>query len=96
MTLAALVLASIMGGPHVDRDMVIVPEEVRAPHCRAIREKVIGDQRAYFERIGRTGKRLRGQYAVMRTINGCSVPAPMGYHPTPAAPETSSPGQQQP
>jgi len=29
----------------------------------------------------------RAEYAVMRSIAGCMVPAPVGYHPAPAVPD---------
>lgn len=52
----------------------------RNGQCESIRQKVSADQEAYFRKLGRLPPAI-GEYAVLRSINGCAVPAPIGYHP---------------
>lgn len=61
-----------------------------AQGCLAIQQQVIANQREGFRKLGRLPPAAL-EYAVMRRINGCGVPAPMGYHP-PAPPETPAQG----
>jgi hypothetical protein len=51
--------------------------------CQTIREQVRSDQEGYFRRLGRLPPAI-GEYAVLRSVGGCMVPAPIGYHPPPA------------
>jgi hypothetical protein len=55
-----------------------------APDCRDVARRVAYRQRIYFEKLGRLPP-ANLEYAVLRQIDGCTVPAPVGYHP-PAAP----------
>jgi hypothetical protein len=55
-----------------------------ATGCGDIQRRVSGHQQETFRKLGRlpmAGK----EYAVLRQMDGCPVPAPMGYHP-PAKP----------
>lgn len=62
-----------------------LPRPLLAPpvKCGPVVQPVRQDQEAYFERLGRLPPGGL-EYAVARTIDGCPVPAPVGYHPPPA------------
>jgi hypothetical protein len=59
-------------------------------HCRDIQRRVKDHQRDVFRRLGQE-PRANLEYAVLRSIAGCPVPAPMGYHPP--APPTEKPAK---
>ena len=54
------------------------------PECAPIERKVLEDQKEQFRKLGRLPNGF-AQYAVLRQVDGCTVPAPIGYHP-PALP----------
>jgi hypothetical protein len=45
-------------------------------HCRSVVEKEVARQNTAFH-----GARPAVEYAVVRQIDGCGVPTPVGYHP---------------
>jgi hypothetical protein len=55
--------------------------------CADIERKVSKDQQETFRKLGRLPNGV-AQYAVARTVGGCPVAAPVGYHP-PASPEAA-------
>ena len=50
------------------------------PGCADIERKVSEDQRETLKKLGRLPNGI-AQYAVARSVDGCPVPAPVGYHP---------------
>jgi hypothetical protein len=52
--------------------------------CADIERRVSEDQQETFRMLGRLPIGV-AQYAVARTVDGCGVPTPVGYHP-PALP----------
>jgi hypothetical protein len=54
------------------------------PECADIQRRVRQDQRLAFEKLGKLPPG-HAEYAVLRQVQGCAVPAPVGYHP-PALP----------
>ena len=54
-------------------------------YCHAVSENEIARQRAAFH-----GQVPAAEYAVLRQLDGCGVPTPVGYHPN-AAPGAADP-----
>jgi hypothetical protein len=54
------------------------------PACADIERRVVEDQREQLQKLGRLPFGHL-EYAVLRSVQGCPVPAPVGYHP-PALP----------
>jgi hypothetical protein len=83
MILAAFAAAAVMSAPPV---VERTPNLYRPPNrdCSDITRRVSEDQKEAFRRLGTLPNAAR-QYAVLRELDGCPVPAPMGYHP-PALP----------
>jgi hypothetical protein len=52
--------------------------------CEDIQRRVSEDQQETLKKLGRLPNAI-AQYAVLRQMDGCPVPAPVGYHP-PALP----------
>jgi hypothetical protein len=79
MSLMALVLAAAVGQP--TPSATETPNIYRTPpNCGAIAQQVRERQRESPRKLGRLpGGHLH--YAVVRQVDGCPVPAPMGYHP---------------
>ena len=48
--------------------------------CADIERKVSEDQRETLQKLGRLPNGI-AQYAVARSVDGCPVAAPVGYHP---------------
>ncbi len=73
---------TLMPPPIVER----TPNLYRAPgpECGPIERKVLEDQKEQLRKLGRLPNGIL-QYAVLREVGGCAVPAPVGYHP-PALP----------
>jgi predicted small lipoprotein YifL len=77
MIVAALAAAVLAGPLAVPPTAERTPNLYRQPaHCRAIVDR----------EVARQAVALRGlppavQYAVVRNLDGCSVPTPVGYHP---------------
>lgn len=96
MILAALALAAALGAtPAPAAGSVIHPAPPMAVEgqdnvyhapkdCADIQRRVSEDQQETLRKLGRLPQGFR-QYAVARTVGGCPVPAPVGYHP-PALP----------
>jgi hypothetical protein len=51
-----------------------------AAGCADIQRRVFEDQKEQFRKLGRLPPGHL-EYAVLRTVQGCPVPAPVGYHP---------------
>jgi hypothetical protein len=77
MILAALAVATaaaVASPPPIAERM---PNLYREPgYCRAVVEREVARQMTAFK-----GQRPPLEYAVMRKLDGCSVPTPVGYHP---------------
>jgi hypothetical protein len=83
MILAALAAAAAAGAvpPKTER----TPNLYRpVPGCADIQRKVSEDQQETLKKLGRLPNGI-AQYAVARSVDGCPVPTPVGYHP-PALP----------
>jgi hypothetical protein len=77
MILAALAVAAAaaVSPPPIAEPM---PNLYAQPaHCRAVVEQEVARQNTAFH-----GRRPAAQYAVVRQLDGCSVPTPVGYHPS--------------
>jgi hypothetical protein len=73
MILALLAAASVAGAPTVAN----TPNLYHQPsYCHAVVEREVARQMTAFH-----GVMPAAEYAVMRTLDGCSVPTPVGYHP---------------
>jgi hypothetical protein len=69
------VLAAVGAAPAATE----TPNVYRAPaNCGDIQRRVIERQQEQFQQLGRL-PRARAIYAVERKVNGCPVPAPIGY-----------------
>lgn len=76
---AAAVTAAAQSPPPTER----TPNLYRPPaRCGEVFDKVV--RRIETSQGGRRGPL---QYAVLRQIDGCAVPAPVGYHPDYLAPD---------
>lgn len=74
MILAALASAAIAAPPKAER----TPNFYHQPsYCRSVVEKEVARQDTAFN-----GHPPLAQYAVLRKLDGCSVPTPVGYHPS--------------
>jgi hypothetical protein len=86
MILASLVLATGLAvalPPPVER----MPNLYSQPaHCRSVVEQEVSRQQTAF-----SGHPPLIQYAVLRNLNGCAVPTPIGYHPNYLQPGTADP-----
>ncbi|HEY0437876.1 MAG TPA: hypothetical protein VGC92_14640 [Phenylobacterium sp.] len=87
MILAALTLASTLAvaTPAVAAVPPIAertPNLYRAPGpgCAQVASKVRQDQQEQFRQLGKLPMG-HTEYAVLRQVGGCAVPAPVGYHP---------------
>jgi hypothetical protein len=59
-------------------DMLPTPNLYHEPgYCHAVVEREVARQMTAFN-----GQRPPMQYAVVRKLDGCSVPTPVGYHPS--------------
>jgi hypothetical protein len=75
--LAASDPADLLGGPHAcNRGMLHASADpallMRPQDWRAARPRKLGEL-----------PRAKVEYAVMRRVDGCMVPAPVGFHPKP-------------
>jgi hypothetical protein len=53
------------------------PNLYRQPaHCRSVVEQEVARQQVALK-----GRAVGMQYAVLRKLDGCAVPTPLGYHP---------------
>ena len=89
MILTALALSAVISA-EVARDMPA--DQVRPaasetlnvytprPYCGDLQQRVVARQREELKKLGRLPNAGR-QYAVLRQVEGCPIPAPMGYHP---------------
>jgi hypothetical protein len=74
--LAAATTAAIAPPPTTER----TPNLFHEPsYCRSVVEQEVARQNTAFH-----GVRPAAEYAVMRQIDGCGVPTPVGYHPSQA------------
>jgi hypothetical protein len=82
MILAALATAAAvqvaMPPPRAERTPNLYPQP--AAGCADIQRRVLEDQKEQFQKLGRLPPGHL-EYAVLRTVEGCPVPAPVGYHP---------------
>jgi len=79
MILAAIAAATVASAlPPTER----TPNLYRPPSrdCRDVVRRVSEDQVETLKKLGRLPNAI-AQYAVLREMEGCPVPAPMGYHP---------------
>jgi hypothetical protein len=77
VALAAATAAAISPPPIAER----TPNLYHQPsYCRSVVEQEVARQNTAFH-----GLRPAVEYAVVRTIDGCGVPTPVGYHPSQAA-----------
>jgi hypothetical protein len=79
MILAAIAAATVATAlPPTER----TPNLYRPPSgdCRDIARRVSEDQQETLKKLGRLPNAI-AQYTVLRQMDGCPVPAPMGYHP---------------
>ena len=90
MILAALaaVTVTVMGSPGpvpgAATQAEPMPNAYHQPaYCRQVVDKEVARQNVALK-----GLRPMAQYAVVRELDGCSVPTPVGYHPAAAAPVT--------
>ncbi|HEY3950193.1 hypothetical protein [Phenylobacterium sp.] len=80
---AAAVAAPLGGQASVER----TPNLYHQPsYCRQVVEREVARQD-----VALRGLRPAAQYAVLRQLDGCSVPTPVGYHPTYLAPGAADP-----
>lgn len=80
MSLAALTLAAAITGAPTPA-ATETPNLYRQPEgCGPVVRRVKERQREAFRQLGRL-PRAHAEYAVARSVDGCMVPAPMGYHP---------------
>jgi hypothetical protein len=87
--IALLLAAALTGAPGAVPAARETPNAYVLPeHCRDIQRRVRDHQRDVFRKLGQE-PRARAEYAVLRSVAGCPVPAPMGYHP-PATPSEKS------
>jgi hypothetical protein len=83
MILPILAAAVVAGGPLPPTERT--PSLYRGPDgCGEIQRRVATHQRETLRKLGRLPNAI-AEYAVLRQVEGCPVPAPVGYHP-PAAP----------
>jgi hypothetical protein len=76
-----LVLAAAVAGPATPAAQT--PNLYSQPaNCPAVVEREVRRQQVALQGRARSGL----QYAVWRRLEGCSVPTPVGYHPTYTAP----------
>jgi hypothetical protein len=79
MILAALALATtaaVASPPPIER----MPNLYHQPdYCQSVVEKEVARQMVALK-----GQRPPLEYAVLRQLEGCSVPTPVGYHPSQA------------
>jgi hypothetical protein len=74
MIFAALSATAALALPPTER----TPNLYHQPsYCRSVVEREVARQNTAFH-----GYRPAVEYAVMRTIDGCGVPTPVGYHPS--------------
>ena len=88
----ALLISAVLSAAAADRQVLTeTPPLIANPyHCREVAEKVREGQRDMFSKLGRLPP-AHGEYAVMRKVEGCMVPAPLGYHPRAPKVEAPSP-----
>jgi hypothetical protein len=82
MILAALTVAAALTGATPAVDILPTPNLYRQPAgCADIQRRVLEDQqeKPSFKLARQPPGHL--EYAVLRTVGGCPVPAPVGYHP---------------
>ena len=85
MILAALTVAASLAGPMpaaaVRTDVLPTPNLYRQPAvCGEPYRQVVERQREELRKLGRLPNGI-AEYAVLRQVGGCAVPAPVGYHP---------------
>ncbi len=87
MILAALVATVVLQGATPTGFVHPVPPIARTPNiykepggCQDIHREVVERQREELKKLGRLPNGAR-QYAVERSVGGCGVPTPVGYHP---------------
>jgi hypothetical protein len=73
-----LLAAATLGGVTLPPTAERTPNLYHQPsYCRSVVEQEIARQNTAFH-----GQAPAGEYAVMRTLDGCGVPTPIGYHPS--------------
>ena len=87
MIFAAIVAAAVLQGAPPAGFIHPVPPIARTPNiykepggCQDIHREVIERQREELKKLGRLPNGA-AQYAVERSVGGCGVPTPVGYHP---------------
>jgi hypothetical protein len=79
-----ILVAALSGSPPTVEPM---PNLFRPPsRCGPLHDEV-----ARRIRTSTAGRSAILQYAVLRTVDGCGVPAPVGYHPDYLAPGAADP-----
>jgi hypothetical protein len=85
--LALFAAAAVAAAPHSPPPTERTPNFYRPPaHCGEIHDEVVRRIRT-----ARKGRPMIAQYAVLRSIDGCGVPAPVGYRPDYLAPPKAEP-----
>jgi hypothetical protein len=77
----AFLFAAVLSSAAAGRQ-VLLENPANPDRCREVAQKVGETQRETFHKLGELPP-AHGEYAVMRKVDGCMVPAPMGYHPIP-------------
>jgi hypothetical protein len=94
MILAALAAAATMAGAPPQILVEPIPPRLQAPpliermpnfyspetNCSDLHRQVVERQKEELKKLGQLPDGAV-QYAVARTVGGCGVPAPVGYHP---------------
>jgi hypothetical protein len=76
MILAALAAAATVAAPPSKAESM--PNLYHQPsYCRSVVEQEVARQNTAFH-----GRPPAVEYAVVREIDGCGVPTPIGYHPS--------------
>jgi hypothetical protein len=74
-----LAILAVLAAVGADPAATETPNLHRAPaHCADVQRRVAERQVEQFRQLGRL-PRARGEYAVQRRVDGCTVPAPVGY-----------------
>ena len=86
LVLAAVVAAPATAAPRIAEPM---PNLYSQPaNCGEIVEHEVARQKTALK-----GREAGPQYAVLRTIDGCAVPTPVGYHPSYVLPGAADPSR---
>jgi hypothetical protein len=97
MILAALAATAVLQRAPPAGFTQPVPPVARTPNvykepggCQDIHREVIERQREELKKLGRLPSGA-AQYAVERSVGGCGVPTPVGYHPRYLLPGAADP-----